>query len=56
MICKITHATRKNMHGFIGPVLEDGRLKSIKTICVPSYLPAHGEFETLCFVFVASTV
>ena len=49
------HATRKNTQVFIGPVLEEGRLKSIKTI-IPSYSPAHGEFENLCFVFVASMV
>ena len=27
---KITHATRKNMHVFIEPVLKEGRFKSIK--------------------------
>ena len=36
----------------IGPVLEEGRLKSIKTI----YHLIRLEFENLCFVFVASTV
>ena len=41
-------ATKKNTQVFVGPVLEEGRLKSIKTI-IPSYFPGHGEFENLCF-------
>ena len=34
------------MQGLIKPVLEEGRLKSIKII-IPSYLPAHGVRKSL---------
>ena len=43
------------MQVFIGPVLEEGRLKSIKNY-ISSYSPAHGEFKNLCFVSVAPMV
>ena len=41
---------------FIRPLLEEGRLKSIKIIHHRSYSPAHEEFENLCFISVAPTL
>ena len=47
------HATRKNMQVFIGPVLEEGRPKSIKII---HHLICLLMVSSKIFVFVASTV
>ena len=50
----IRNATKKKYTiVFVGPVLKEGRLKSIN---IPSYSSAHGEFENLCFASVAPMV
>ena len=49
------HATRKNTQVLIGPVLDEGRFKSIK-IYTLSYLLTHGKFKNLYFIAGAGMV
>ena len=45
----------KNRQVFIGPILKEGRWKSIQTIQSPSYSPVYEEFENVGFVSVVPT-